>query len=154
MKKILLDKNENRREYYLRIEKEEELFSALSKFAKKEKIGFATFTGLGANKNTVYGEFFDGEYKKISIQPQYELNSLNGNIGWKNSEPMIHCHAMFSKLEDGEMKATGGHIYEMTSAVTIEISLIAYKPEIARKYAPECKLNLLDLEYDIEDYEK
>ena len=130
------------------------MFEQLSKFAIEEKIGFATFTGLGANKNTIYGEFFDGKYTRLEKEPQCELNSLNGNIGWKDNKPMIHCHGMFSKLEDGKMQSTGGHIYEMQSAVTIEISLQAYSVEIARKYAPECKLNLLDLEFDMQDFEK
>ena len=146
MKKILLDQNDNRREYYIRIEKNEEMFSALNQFAKEENINFASFTGLGANKDTIYGEFFDGEYTKIKKEPQCELNSLNGNIGWKDGEPMIHCHGMFSKVENDEMKTLGGHIYEMTSAVTIEISLIAYNQKIYRVYSDDCKLNLLDLD--------
>ncbi len=149
MKKILLLQSENKREYYIRLEIGEELHKTLSDFAIKENIGFATFSGLGANKNTDYGEFFDGNYNHLFKKEQCELNSINGNIGWKENKPMIHAHAMFSKMENGNMINYAGHIFAMESAVTIELSLIAYDNKIERVFAPECKLNLLDLEKDM-----
>ena len=130
--------------YLLRLEIGDEIMKTLCDFAKDMKIGGAVVSGLGAVKDTTIGAYHleQKEYTKRIFKDELELASLNGNLSWMNNTPMAHCHIT---LSDPECRAFAGHLFESTTAVTVELYVRDLKAKIQRKPFPEIGLNLLDL---------
>jgi hypothetical protein len=57
--------------------------------------------------------------------------SLQGNIAWRDDEPIVHCHAVLGR-ED--FTVFGGHLADATVAATIELFLRVIDPSAIRMY--------------------
>ncbi|HVG21020.1 MAG TPA: DUF296 domain-containing protein [Blastocatellia bacterium] len=123
----------------------DEVMDSLKRLALAEGIGMASFTGIGAVKDVVLGYLDLGrkEYLKRKFGPDsMELVAMTGNLAMLNGEPAAHCHAV---VGDREMRAFGGHLFEASASVTVEIFLRVYEGEITRQFAPDFGANLISL---------
>ncbi|MBS7811912.1 PPC domain-containing DNA-binding protein [Roseococcus pinisoli] len=122
----------------------EEAFSAITDFAKAEKIGAASLTALGAFERTTVA-WFDlatQDYVKIPITEQVEVLSLIGDIAIDDEgKPSLHAHVVLG-LRDGTTR--GGHLMEAIVRPTLEVTVIEAPSHLRRKKRPELGLALID----------
>jgi predicted DNA-binding protein with PD1-like motif len=154
-------KKDNRR-YIIRLDKGEELIETLAKFCDDNKLGFASFHGIGGLKECTlaYFDLKTGEYLKKEVNDEgiFELLSIQGNVSIKEGRTFVHAHVVLGKKD---YSTIGGHLVEGTVNPTCEILLIALsddtsdkdsknkpKPEplkISRKKDKDTGLMLLDI---------
>lgn len=130
--------------YLVRCDIDDEVVSALTKFAADNKISSGTVIGIGALKDIVLG-YFDlakKEYLRKEFYGTYELLSLSGNFARMDSEVVLHCHAVIS---DAECSVTGGHLFSGLIAVTGEFYIRPGKEEIIREHNELTGLNLIKI---------
>lgn len=130
--------------YILRLEKDEELYESIERFAKEKKIKGAFLTGLGGLTKAVVG-YYNLDRKKYvfrHVKKVKELVSLNGNISMLNSGVALHLHGVVSDIRN---KAFGGHIKEAVCGGTIEIHITTFDSELNRQPDAEVGLPLLEL---------
>ena len=128
--------------YLLRFDRGEEIVSGLAVFAAQERIPGASFTAIGAAEKVVIS-FYSGRTKKYEdmlIKDELEISALSGNIAWKENEPVVHAHGVFS---DRNMKSFGGHVKKCVVSFTCEVALSVFSKKIERMYDKTTGLNLL-----------
>lgn len=112
--------------YYIRIDKNEEVFSAIKNFCKAENISSGHFQGIGGcNDVTVATLNSDGKsFTDHNVNNRViEMVSLLGNVSENNNkEPHLHAHASFSFIDDnGNPAMIAGHMKEAHISYTGEI---------------------------------
>lgn len=124
--------------------KEDELFSGLTEFAQREKIGAGHFTGIGALQSAMFGWFDTAHkaYRDIPINQQVELISLIGDVGLVDGAPQIHTHGAVG-FPDGQMR--GGHLLQARVWPTLEIFFTAVPQSLVKKLDEETGLDLFEL---------
>lgn len=108
--------------WLVKLSKGELLGDSLQEVVKKENIRGAWISGLGGVLWVELG-YYDLEQKKYHWQKRDdlpELTSLQGNVAWKDDQPLLHLHGTFSNTQ---MQGFGGHIKEMAVGGTCEILL-------------------------------
>lgn len=128
----------------LRLEKDEEIISALQEGIKRAGIEGAFFFGLGVGKDLELG-FFDAhgkKYVKKRFSDEYEFTSLTGNITVVEGQITVHCHAT---ITDEKFQAFGGHLFEGVVPATLEIILFPFGQPLRRHLDSNTGLNLLEL---------
>ncbi|MFP5263147.1 MAG: PPC domain-containing DNA-binding protein [Blastocatellia bacterium] len=121
----------------------DEVMDSLKKLAAAERIGMASLTAIGAVRDVVLGylDLSRKEYLKREFgADSMELIAMTGNLGLLNGEPVAHCHAV---VGDREMRVYGGHLFEASASVTVEIFLRVYEGEITRRPDPDSGANLI-----------
>lgn len=129
----------------LRLQRGEEIIASLTELCKKEKIGLASISGIGACDRAVIGLYKMDEqrYVKTLIEEDMELVSLNGNVTLSaDGEVYIHCHAAFG-AEGG--KLFGGHLNEAVISGTAEIFIDVIGGAVKRTVDAETGLNVFDI---------
>lgn len=121
----------------------DEIISSLKRIAESERIGLASIQGIGAVRDAVLG-YLDLDQKQY-LKRQFgsdsmELVSLLGNMARLEGEPVVHCHIV---LADREMRSFGGHLFEATATVTVEIFMRVFEGEVSRRFDPDFGANLL-----------
>ncbi|MFY9571367.1 MAG: PPC domain-containing DNA-binding protein [Blastocatellia bacterium] len=124
----------------------DEILGSLKKLAAAERVGLASMTGIGAVRDAVLG-YYDIDQRKQYFKREFgsesmELVSLHGNMARLDGEPFPHCHAV---LSDREMRTYGGHLFQATVSVTVEIFMRVYEGEVSRRSDPNCGLNILNV---------
>lgn len=112
--------NSDKKNWFLRLDLDEELIDSITRFLKQEKLQSAVIQGIGAVKDAVLG-FFNTEnntYEKKTFTGEWELLSLMGNISIRDGQPQPHLHAIIS---GADYLTYGGHLFSATIAVTSEI---------------------------------
>lgn len=123
----------------------DEIIASLNKLAEAERIGLASVTGIGAVRSAVLGyiDTDQKQYLKRQLDSEsMELLSLTGNMTRLDGEPFAHCHVV---LGDREMRTYGGHLFEATASVTVEIFVRVFEGEVSRKFAPDVGINRIEL---------
>ena len=112
--------------YYIRLDRGDEVVSSVLGICKEERIGSATFSGIGGCSEAQVQTFLPetGEFETQTINGMLELVSLTGNVmSDDQGELGHHTHAVFSfKGEDGH-HVVAGHIKSITILYTGEIEL-------------------------------
>ena len=139
---MLSKKLENR--YVVRLERGEDVISALSRFAEKSGIRSGCVQGIGAIENVELGYFNreTKEYQKIRFDGEYELITLMGNYTIVDDKPFLHAHVIIS---DEACKAFAGHLFSGDIAVTGEFFITPTSDEITREFDEDTGLNLMKL---------
>lgn len=132
------------RNFFIRLERGEDVFEALKDFSVKNDVKSASFTALGAVEDGELGYYSLEEKKYHSKQyaDAMEVVSMTGNIALVDGMPFVHAHAV---LSDTENTCAGGHLFAARVAVTLEIHLCVYDAAIERTLDNEVGLKLLDL---------
>ncbi len=127
--------------YYIRLDKGDEVIEKILDICKKEKIASATYSGIGGCSYADIQTFIPekGDFELKHIEGMLELVSLTGNvITDKDSNYFHHTHAVFSYKKDDVHLMDAGHIKSIGVLYTAEIEL---RPVIGgtiqRKFDPE-----------------
>ena len=128
--------------WFLRIDKDEDLFKSLEDWAAKEGLKSGHLSGIGALKNCELGFYHlaDKHYDRKLFPEEAELLSLDGNLSFLDSKPFFHIHTV---LGGEDFRAYGGHLFSAVVAVTCEINFRPFNADIIRTKNDEIGLNLL-----------
>lgn len=123
----------------------DEIVSSLKRIAESERVGLASIQGIGAVREAILG-YMDPDQKQY-LKRQFgsesmELLSLLGNMARLEGEPVVHCHVV---LSDREMRSFGGHLFEATTSVTVEIFMRVLEGEVSRRFDPNSGATLLKI---------
>ncbi len=131
------------RVHFIRIDKDEDLFTALENWAIKSNVKSGHLSGIGALKNVELGFYHlnKKEYERKIFPKEAELLSLEGNLTYLEGKPFFHIHTV---LGDEEFRAYGGHLFCATVAVTCEINFREFDLLSERKPNKEIGLNLIN----------
>ena len=122
----------NKNEYLLCFNVGEEIITILNDFTVKEKIGFATFNGVGAYENVTIGSFNSktNSFVKHNFKADdftFEVLTFCGNITWENKQkPIIHSHTTFANKKTNVF---GGHVFKAYVGVTFELHVTKVSDE-------------------------
>ena len=128
----------------VRLEKGEEIITALTQAVHDAGIKGGFFYGLGVGMNLELG-YFDAHkqtYIKKVFPDEYEFTSFLGNVSSVNGELTLHCHVT---ITDAQFKAFGGHLFRGTVPATMEIIIFPFTEPLTRKKDQATGLNLLEL---------
>ncbi len=129
--------------YFVRLDKDSEIVSALKEICRENNITAGAITGLGAIKSVTFG-FFNPEtkeYKEKTFNDYMEITSLIGNVSQKDDEVYLHLHMNASGKD---YKTIGGHLVKAVVSATSEIIIDTADGNIGRKFSEEIGLNLFD----------
>jgi predicted DNA-binding protein with PD1-like motif len=142
MRSRLLHEQNGERSYALIFDTGDEAMAGLSEFAKKNQLGAARFTAIGAFRDVVLG-YFDWEskeYKKIPVKEQVEVLSLIGDVAQEQGEPKVHAHVVVGRF-DGSTR--GGHLLEGHVRPTLEVILTESPAHLRKQMDKESGLALI-----------
>ena len=123
----------------------DEAVSALTQFARAERLEAAQITAVGAFEHAIVG-WFDREardYRRIPVDEQCELLSLIGDVAEGEDGPIVHVHAVLG-LSDGTTR--GGHLLEGRVFPTLEAIVTETPAELRRILRPDIGIALIDLD--------
>ncbi len=127
--------------YYIRMDKGDEVISNLLEICRKESIPSAVFSGIGGCQQAELQVFIPktGTFETERIEGMLELVTINGNVvSDEQGQLYHHTHALFSFKKDGQHGMAAGHLKSTTVLYTAEIEL---RPtiggKIGRKFDPE-----------------
>lgn len=113
--------------YYLRLDRDDELMSAILDMCRQEGVRSATFNGIGGCSDAEIQVFYPerGEFETEHIEGLLELVSVMGNvISDDGGQLHSHAHAQFAyRDEAGQQRIAAGHLKATTVRYTAEIEL-------------------------------
>jgi uncharacterized protein len=123
----------------------DEAVSALTEFARTERLEAAQITAVGAFERAVVGWFdrVDKGYRRIPVHEQCELLSLVGDVAEGHDGPILHVHAVLG-LSDGTTR--GGHLLEGHVFPTLEAIVTETPAELRKVMRPDIGIALIDLD--------
>lgn len=123
---------ESNRWLLARLDHNAEIIDQISDLAKREAIGSASFSVIGALIQADLAIYDQSllEYKKIIIQGPVEIVSCFGNISCKDDKPFVHAHAI---LADKRGNLKGGHLMKgQIFAAELSIQELAGQPMVRK----------------------
>jgi len=123
----------------------DEAFEGLSAFARREQLGAAHFTGVGAFSDAVLG-YFDWQkkdYQRIPVEEQVEVVALVGDVALDEGEPAVHAHVVVAR-SDGS--AYGGHLLEAHVRPTLEVVVTESPAHLRKRHDADSGLALIALD--------
>ncbi len=129
------------REILIRLDDGDELVSSIKAVCRKEKVGSAFVSGIGAARKAELAHFDTKErkYNVKKFEGMLEIVSLNGNVAMLDGEPATHLHICISRHDYSTLS---GHLMSAEIYPTCEIFLLPYKTAIERKHDDKTGLNL------------
>lgn len=122
---------------YARFDRGDEIFSGILDICKKENILSATYSGIGGCGDVTVCTLIQETNEFLPHHKEgclLEMISINGNISADdNDEIYEHAHAMFSYLENGEVKFLGGHLARAVVLYTAEIEIRPVQNGVIRR---------------------
>lgn len=130
--------------YLMVLRQGDSVLNEIEAFALKEKVPFASFTGIGFFGSVQFG-YFNKDTKAYEPKDfaDVEAVSLTGSIAWENNKPSIHLHGV---VGDKDMNTFGGHI--LRAAVgngSLEIYIVTDKNKRERKNDPSIGAKVLEV---------
>jgi predicted DNA-binding protein with PD1-like motif len=143
--RLVATRADGSKEYALVLARGDEVMTALSDFARAERVTAASFTAIGAVRAAEVGWFDFGkqQYKAMRHDEQFEVLSLLGDIGvGADGQPTVHAHATLGR-ESG--RAFGGHLISATVSPTLEVFLTTYPQALKKQRDPKDDVELFQL---------
>ncbi|MDS0524293.1 DNA-binding protein [Clostridium sp. SHJSY1] len=132
--------------FYVRIDKDEEIISNIEKICKRESILAGHFQGIGACDKAIVSTYLPDKDKFTDhpILGMLEMVSLMGNITIdENGEPVLHSHGVFSYLDEaGKPTIVAGHLTEAIVNYTGEIFIQTAEEAIGRMIDPKTGISI------------
>lgn len=124
-----------------RIDRGDEVLSALKDIALRENIKLAVVSALGATDDFTVGVFNvqQKQYHANRFQGAYEIVSLTGTVTTKDGEFYAHLH-MCAGNEQGQ--AFGGHLNRAVISATCEMVIQIIDGTVERRFSEDVGLNL------------
>lgn len=132
--------------YYIRLDKGDEILSALTRLCTQEGVTAASVKGIGGCGRAAVGVFDPDSrtYRRTEVTAMLELISLDGNATLSEGRPFLHLHASFAYHEDGEAKFLAGHLLEAEILLTGEIVLTPADGVITRRFDGDLGIRVWD----------
>ena len=124
---------------YVRLDKDDEVISALTDVCAKENLTVAQIQGIGGCESVTVG-VFDGEkkvYNETTVKGLLEMTSLDGNLTYYEDKPYLHLHASFAYRENEALCLLSGHLLKAVIGLTGEIIITPAEGKIGRRYIEE-----------------
>jgi predicted DNA-binding protein with PD1-like motif len=114
----------------IRFDVGEQFPETLAEWCRKEKIESAAIVaGIGMLEKIEIGRYDGREYSKEMVEPSSEILSLQGNVSMKEGKPFVHLHV---SLADENLYARGGHLFNGTVSMTIELVMLEFNSKFVR----------------------
>ena len=113
-------------------------------WVEREQIASGSLSGLGSIRDAELG-YYDldkREYLRRRWPGDMEVVNLTGNLARRDGQPVLHAHAT---LSGPDFAAVGGHLFEATVAVTLELEVRPGADAVRRAPDEETGLNLIHL---------
>ena len=127
--------------YYIRLDRGDEIISSILAVCGKERIGSATYTGIGGCSEAQIQTFLPetGDFETQTLTGMLELVSLTGNVISDDEGGLYsHTHAAFAYKDGANHRIAAGHIKSITVLYTAEIELRPVMGgTIGRRHDPE-----------------
>jgi predicted DNA-binding protein with PD1-like motif len=126
-------------------QRDDEVVSALERFAQEQAIDAAHFTAIGAFSRATLGYFTweEKRYLQIPVEEQVEVLTLAGDIALQDGKRKVHAHAVLGR-RDGS--TVGGHLLQATVRPTLELMLTESPAHLRRAHDPATGLALIRIE--------
>lgn len=130
-----------KQEAVIRLDDGDEIVSSLKSVCKREGIGSALVSGIGAARKVEIAHYDTRErrYNSIKLEGMLEIVSLSGNISMLGGEPSPHLHMAISK---SDFSTFSGHLMSAEIYPTCEIVLFQLGAKVERKPDKKTGLNL------------
>ena len=106
------------------LQRGDKLIASLTDIIRGNSIQGGSIVGLGGVCDVELG-YYDLRtktyHRKKFNDADYELLSLQGNIAALDNAPFVHAHATLGKPD---FSTFGGHLFEATVAVVVELTII------------------------------
>ncbi len=125
---------------YARFDRGDEVLSGILNICKKENILSASFSGIGGCGDVTVATLIpeNNNFVPHNKTGLLEMISVNGSISANNNNEIFeHTHAMFSYLENDEMKFLGGHLLSAVVSYTAEIVIRPVQNGVIRRKKDE-----------------
>ena len=112
--------------YYVRMDRGDEIVGSLLEICEKESIPSAVFSGIGGCQRAELQVFIPetGSFETEVLEGMLELVSINGNVVRDDDGQLFHhTHALFSYKRDGQHGMAAGHLKSTTVLYTAEIEV-------------------------------
>lgn len=132
------------RTFVVVMDKDDEAFDQLTRFAADHEISGAGLTAVGAARAATLG-YFDPEitdYRSTEFDEQMEVLSLVGDIAVKDGKPAVHAHLVLGRRDSS---AIGGHLQRLMVWPTLEVVVTETPAHLRKTVDPETGLALIDL---------
>ncbi|MBV8202302.1 MAG: DNA-binding protein [Acidobacteria bacterium] len=145
MKAKRMSKDPGAAVWALVFERGDEVISGLTAFAREHRLAGSQLSAIGAFSDVTLGYFERSlrEYRRIRLEEQVEVLSLNGDIALENGQPKIHAHVVIGR---GDATVRGGHLLEGHVWPTLEVIVQESARKLVRRFDPEVGIALIDLE--------
>lgn len=127
--------------YIIRLDRGEDVFEELTKFAEKVNITAADFHAIGAVEKLSIGSYDleKKEYDRREVGGILEAVAVLGNVALADNTSFLHIHGVFS---DADLTCFGGHVFSMHVAVTLEVFLTPHDTKVVRELNESIGLKL------------
>ncbi len=143
--RLLATRGDGSKEYALVLARGDEVMTALSDFARAERVTAASFTAIGAVRDAEVGwfDFAKQQYKAMRLDEQLEVLSLIGDIGvGAEGKTVVHAHVTLGR-ESG--RAFGGHLVGAVVSPTLEVFVTSYPQPLKKKLDSRDDIELFQL---------
>ncbi len=126
-----------------RIDRGEEIVQKLNDIVKMEGVLLGGVQAIGAVDKIVIGLFDTRrkEYLKTTLEGEFEIIALLGNISTMAGEHYLHLHIT---VADDTNRAYGGHLNEAYVSGTCEVIIDVIEGQVDREFSKEVGLNLYE----------
>ena len=124
-----------------RIDRDEEILTAVREIAGAEHIQLASVSALGATNDFTVGVYNvdEKQYHANDFKGNFEIVSLTGTINTMDGEFYTHLH-MSAGDEKGQV--FGGHLNRAVVSAVCEMVITVIDGTVDRSFSPEIGLNL------------
>lgn len=124
-----------------RIDRDEEILTALQEIAEAEDIRLASISALGATNDFTVGVYNvdEKQYHANDFKGNFEIVSLTGTVSTMDGRFYAHLH-MSAGDEKGQV--FGGHLNRAVVSAVCEMVITVIDGTVDRSFSPEIGLNL------------
>ena len=124
-----------------RIDRGEEILTALQEIAEAEYIRLASISALGATNDFTVGVYNvdEKQYHANDFRGNFEIVSLTGTVSTMDGRFYAHLH-MSAGDEKGQV--FGGHLNRAVVSAVCEMVITVIDGTVDRSFSPEIGLNL------------
>ena len=136
--------NQNPRVYALIFDTGEEIVAGIEAFAGEHSLTASQVSAIGAVQAATLG-YFDWtrkDYRRIELDEQLEVLSLNGDIALSDRQPRLHAHAVFGRAD---ASTCGGHLMRAVVRPTLEVIVMETPGYLRREMDAETGLPLVSI---------
>jgi hypothetical protein len=128
----------------IRVMSGENALTVVTEVLRRERVGYATLTGLGAISwvRLAYWSSATRQYEEHEIEEQLEVVNLVGNVCLRDGKPFIHWHVSLGRRD---LSVFGGHLLDLVAHPNLEVWLHAEEAAVHRTLDAASGLALMDL---------